>query len=428
MLSTNLSSSMHIGVIGLGYVGLPIALTCSNHYRTTGFDNSSVRIESLTQGIDNTGEIEEADFTDKKNLSFTIDAEDLRGCDIILVTVPTPIDAENRPDLSLLRTACATVGSILESGTTVVFESTVYPGVTEEVCLPILEDYSGLRVNQDFWLGYSPERINPGDKAHRLKDVIKVTAGSNPAAADFIDDFYRSIVPAGTFKASSIRVAEAAKVIENIQRDLNIALVNEFAMLFDQLQLDTGEVLAAASTKWNFLPFQPGLVGGHCIGVDPYYLTHKAYEVGFNPEVILAGRKINNAMPEWIADKTVSLLHERGQVLSECQILVFGITFKENCPDTRNSKTVELVRALRSKGAAVDVFDPVATVHHSDLPPDIELRIDPPKHSYDVLLIAVAHEEFRTSQPDQVLAYGKQAAIVYDLKHVLPKNLVTTRL
>lgn len=427
MIPPDLSSNTKVCVIGLGYVGLPMAITCSQLYRTVGFDTSPERIATLKTGVDNTGEVESGEITNDK-LRYTGSIEDCTDCDIFIVTVPTPIDAKNEPDLSMLVAASESVGKVLSKGNVVVYESTVFPGATEELCVPIIERLSGLVVNVDYWIGYSPERVNPGDKEHRLINVTKVTSGSNEQAGEFIDSFYRSFVQAGTYRAPSIRVAEAAKVIENIQRDLNIAFVNELAQLFDALDIDTGEVLAAAGTKWNFMRFQPGLVGGHCIGVDPYYLTHKAREIGFHPDVILAGRKINNSMPAWISQKIVQLLSERNKDVASCTALVCGITFKENCPDTRNSKAVELVSLLRAEFATVDVYDPVAYEQMNDLKSDIQLTPRPKRGSYDVLILAVAHDFFKESDIDTILGYGTSDCVVYDIKHVLPPDKVSARL
>ncbi len=423
-----LSSASTIGVIGLGYVGLPLALTLSKHYTTRGYDLSPARIESLRSGEDHTGEVEDSDFEHNPNRYFTANLDEMRGCDVYIVTVPTPIDSSNSPDLSLLELATNSVSQILEPGCVVVYESTVYPGVTDEFCIPLLEAGSKLKVNRDFWVGYSPERINPGDKTHRLSDVVKVTSGSDAQAAEFVDRFYQTFVTAGTHKAPSIRVAEAAKVIENIQRDLNIALMNEFSQLFNKLDLDTADILAAASTKWNFLPFKPGLVGGHCIGVDPYYLTHKAREVGFDPEVILAGRKVNNAMPEFVSQRIINLLESTGKSTHESRALVLGITYKENCPDTRNSKSIELVRELRQRFKKVDVSDPVADTRQESFPSDIELNDWPTQRSYDVLILAVAHDAFISVPTTTLQDCCSSNAVVYDITHSLPRAFVTERL
>ena len=417
-----------IGVLGLGYVGLPVALAFSRHYQTIGFDISTARIAALLQGNDKTGEIDPAELENNRHLVLTANCNDLVDVDVYVVTVPTPITAANEPDLSLLQRACETVADVLDEGNVVVFESTVYPGCTEEFCVPILEGKSGLKVNDDFWVGYSPERINPGDTSHRLTDIVKVTSGSDPSAANFVDAMYSSIVTAGTYRAESIRVAEAAKVIENIQRDLNIALVNEFSQLFNQLNIDTGEVLAAARTKWNFLPFRPGLVGGHCIGVDPYYLTHKAREIGFNPEVTLAGRKINNEMPLRVVEQVIDLLADKGKDPENVKILVMGATFKENCPDTRNSKSMDLVRLFRKFDANVDLYDPIAAEGSADLPADIALTHELVPNTYDAIVLAVAHDRFMDMQPESIVGLGMQDAVIYDVQHMLPKESVSARL
>ncbi len=423
-----LSSSTTVGIIGLGYVGLPLALACSRQYSVRGFDLSHKRIASLRTGQDHTGEVDPDDFKDSSNPLFTTHLDDLRECDVYIVTVPTPIDENNEPALALVRLASAAVGHVLKQGSMVIYESTMYPGATEEVCVPIIERHSGMTLNRDFWVGYSPERVNPGDKTHRLSNVIKITSGSDAQSADFVDRFYRSFVDAGTHRAPSIRVAEAAKVIENIQRDINIALMNEFSQLFGLLDLDTAEVLAAASTKWNFLPFKPGLVGGHCIGVDPYYLTYKAREVGFDPKVILAGRATNNSVPQYVAERVNQLLEGKGKSSTECNALVLGITYKENCPDTRNSKSIELVRELRSRGMTVDICDPVARTSSSSLPNDIRLNPEPKKESYDAVILSVAHDEFTEIEPEALLAAGSSDAVVFDVQHVLPRSYVSERL
>lgn len=423
-----LNSATTVGVVGLGYVGLPLALTCSKLYPTRGYDLSQVRVDSLNAGQDHTGEVEPSDFDDNPNLYFTHDLDEMRGCDVYVVTVPTPIDDDNNPDLSLLLKACDSVGSVMGRASVVIFESTVFPGATEDLCIPRLERNSKLTLNQDFWVGYSPERINPGDRTHRLGDVVKITAGSNETGADYVDRFYRSFVRAGTHRATAIRVAEAAKVIENIQRDINIALMNEFSQLFNLLELDTAEVLAAASTKWNFLPFKPGLVGGHCIGVDPYYLTYKAREIGFDPEMILAGRKVNNFMPEYVANRVCDLLEQKGSDKEASHVLVLGVTYKENCPDTRNSKSIELVRELRSRELIVDVCDPVAQRSQSTIPDDISLNEWPLEGSYHAVVLAVAHDEFSKDAPKHIQNSCRTGAIVYDIQHVLPKSIVTERL
>ncbi len=352
--------NLKIGVVGLGYVGLPLAVEFGKRFNTVGFDIKAARVDELKKGHDSTLETDEAELASATKLSFTTKLADLKSCRVFIVTVPTPIDEYKRPDLTPLVKSSETVGQVLKKGDVVVYESTVYPGCTEEVCVPILERVSGLQFNKDFFAGYSPERINPGDKQHRLTKIRKVTSGSTPAVAEFVDALYRSIIVAGTHKASSIKVAEAAKVIENTQRDVNIALINELALIFNRMGIDTEEVLNAAGTKWNFLPFRPGLVGGHCIGVDPYYLTHKAQEIGYHPEMILAGRRINDNMGTYVAQQIVQLMMQRRIQVKDARILVLGLTFKENCPDVRNTKIVDVVHELEKFGAKVDVFDPWA--------------------------------------------------------------------
>ena len=424
-------SASRIAVIGLGYVGLPLAVEFASKHQVLGFDINAARVAELASGHDRTLEVpDEALATALAGgLRLSADPSDLEGTDVFIVTVPTPIDAFRRPDLSPLESASRTVGAALRPGNVVIYESTVYPGATEEVCAPILAATSGLQVNRDFFLGYSPERINPGDHAHRLPDILKVTSGSTPAAADFVDDLYAGIITAGTHKASSIRVAEAAKVIENTQRDVNIALINELAVLFNTLGIDTSEVLAAAGTKWNFLGFRPGLVGGHCIGVDPYYLTHKAQEVGHHPEVILAGRRINDRMGAYVADQTVRQLAKARRHVAGAKVLVLGLAFKENCPDLRNTRVVDIVDELRSFGTSVDVLDPWADAAEADAEYGIAL-LDPaaaPSGDYDAVVLAVAHDQF-TDPAFDVRAWVADGGVVYDVKGVLPADAVDARL
>lgn len=418
-----------VAVVGLGYVGLPLAVEFGRHLDTIGFDIDPVRIAELTAGRDATLETNSAELAAATNLSFTTDIEALRGRDVYIVTVPTPIDAAKRPDISALRAASRTVGKVLGKGAVVVYESTVYPGCTEEDCAPILEQVSGLRLNEDFFVGYSPERINPGDREHRLTTIRKITAGSTTEAARFVDALYAGIITAGTFPASSIRVAEAAKVIENTQRDVNIALINELALIFNRMGLDTVEVLEAAGTKWNFLPFRPGLVGGHCIGVDPYYLTHKSQEMGYHPEMILAGRRINDNMGLYVATQVIRLMVRRGMSLPRSRILILGFTFKENCPDVRNTRVIDVVQELRGYGAQVDVYDPwadQAVVKHEygiDILPSV-----PTNGQYDGIVLAVAHAQFRDMGPDAIHAWGKTDHVLYDIKSLLPPDRVDARL
>jgi UDP-N-acetyl-D-galactosamine dehydrogenase len=417
-----------IGVVGLGYVGLPLAVEFGKHFDTVGFDIKQQRIDELKAGKDGTLECSPAELKAAKKLSYSTSLKDLGECRVFIVTVPTPIDRYNRPDLTPLEKSSETVGKVLKKGDVVVYESTVYPGCTEEVCIPILERVSGLKFNKDFYAGYSPERINPGDKEHRLPSIKKVTSGSTPAVANFVDKLYRSVVTAGTHKASSIRVAEAAKVIENTQRDVNIALINELALLFNRLGIDTEEVLLAAGSKWNFLPFRPGLVGGHCIGVDPYYLTHKAQEVGFHPEMILAGRRLNDSMANYVAGQVVKLMAGKKILAKGAKILVLGLTFKENCPDLRNSKVADVVRELKSYGATVDVFDP--WIDHDEA--EHEYGIRPIKRvkdgAYDAAVLAVGHKEFRDKGIASIRKACKKNHVVYDIKYVFPSDQVDGRL
>jgi UDP-N-acetyl-D-galactosamine dehydrogenase len=417
-----------LGVIGLGYVGLPLAVEFGKHFETVGFDLNARRIAELKAGRDSTLEVTKAELANSPRLSFTAEAAELARCRVFIVTVPTPIDEYKRPDLSPLARASETVGKALKKGDVVVYESTVYPGCTEEVCVPILERHSGLKFNKDFFAGYSPERINPGDKEHRLTTIRKITSGSTPAVAEFVDLLYSKIIQAGTHRASSIRVAEAAKVIENTQRDVNIALINELALIFNRLGIDTEEVLNAAGSKWNFLPFRPGLVGGHCIGVDPYYLTHKAQEIGYHPEMILAGRRLNDNMAIYVAGEITRLMNRKRIHVNGARALVLGITFKENCPDIRNSKVVDVVRELQKFGADVDVYDPWAGAaecrHEYGLKP---IRTLVAKR-YDVAVVAVAHREFRELGAEGVRRLCKKNHVVYDIKHVFPAKDVDGRL
>ena len=419
---------LHIGVIGLGYVGLPLAVEFSKQYPTLGFDIKAARIDELEAGRDATLEVSADELRATSQLTFTTDPTALADCNFYVVTVPTPLGDGNRPLLTPLKNASTNLGAVLKKGDIVVYESTVYPGATEEICVPILEKASGLQMNDDFYVGYSPERVNPGDKEHRLPSILKVTSGSTPAAAEFIDAVYRSIITAGTHKASSIKVAEAAKVIENTQRDVNIALVNELAMIFERVGIDTEEVLEAAGTKWNFLPFRPGLVGGHCIGIDPYYLTYKAQQLGYHPQMILAGRRINDDMPIYIASQIVKRMLSAGVVPREARVLILGLAFKENCPDVRNTKVVDIVDELDSYGASVDVHDPWVNAEDAMAEYGIDLVSEPQKGAYDVVVIAVAHDEFRALGAKGIRAFGKDKSIVYDIKYVLPSDAVDDRL
>jgi UDP-N-acetyl-D-galactosamine dehydrogenase len=413
-----------IAVIGLGYVGLPLAVEFGKHRQVVGFDINQQRINELNSGFDRTDEVDSDELKSATQLVCTSSLEDIRDASIYIVTVPTPIDIFKKPDLTPLLSASKTVGSVLSKGDIVIYESTVYPGCTEEDCVPILENTSGLRYNEDFFCGYSPERINPGDKVHRLPTIKKVTSGSTEEIAEKVDELYRSIITAGTYKASSIRVAEAAKVIENSQRDLNIAFVNELALIFDKMNIDTTEVLEAAGTKWNFLPFRPGLVGGHCIGVDPYYLTYKAESLGYHPQVILSGRRINDNMGMYIANRIIKLMTQNDNPVKDADILVLGITFKENCPDIRNSRVIDVIRELDSFGTNVDVYDPQADAvevkeeYGIDLIPDIRKK-------YNAVVLAVSHDEFRDLDWEKL---KNGTTIIFDVKSFLDKEQVHARL
>ena len=417
-----------IAIIGLGYVGLPLAVEFGKKYPTTGFDINGPRIAALISGHDSTLEVDEAELKQATQLNYTTDIEQLKSCNIYIVTVPTPIDSHKRPDLTPLEKASETVGKVLSKGDIVIYESTVYPGATEEVCVPILERHSGLTFNKDFYCGYSPERINPGDKEHRLTTIKKVTSGSTPEIADTIDNLYKSIITAGTHKASTIKVAEAAKVIENTQRDINIALINELALIFKRLDIDTEEVLKAAGSKWNFLSFHPGLVGGHCIGVDPYYLTHKAMEVGYHPEIILAGRRLNDKMGKHVANEVISLMTKKSIPVVDSNILIMGLTFKEDCPDLRNTRVVDVVKELSSFHCNIDIYDP--WIDKGELIREYGIRLveQPEQGKYDAVIIAVAHYQFKAMSIDAIRALGKENHVLYDIKYILPAEQVDGRL
>ena len=415
-------SNKKLALIGLGYVGLPLAVEFGKYRNTIGFDINSSRINELKNGTDSTLETTDQELKDAAHLSYTTNLDDVKDCEIFIITVPTPIDKHKRPDLTPLESSSEAVGSILKKGDIVIYESTVYPGATEEVCVPILEGKSNLTFNKDFYCGYSPERINPGDKEHRVTTIKKVTAGSTPEIATEVDELYQEIITAGTHKADSIKVAEAAKVIENTQRDVNIALVNELALIFNKLDIDTESVLEAAGTKWNFLPFRPGLVGGHCIGVDPYYLTHKAIEVGYNPEMILAGRRLNDNMGSYVADQVSKLMTKKRIHVVDANILIMGLTFKENCPDLRNTRVVDLVEEFEGFNCNVDVYDPWVdkdeAVHEYNIKP-----IDSPEQDkYDAILLAVAHDEFKALSVEQIKEFGKDNHVLYDIKYLLNTN------
>ncbi len=421
--------NIKIGIVGLGYVGLPLAVEFGKRYPTTGFDLNMERIAELKAGIDHTLEVSSEELIQAKQLTYTVDPNDLSECNFYLVTVPTPLDNHKHPDLTPLEKASITIGKRLTADNIVVYESTVYPGATEEVCVPLLAQYSQLKFNQDFFVGYSPERINPGDKSHRLTNIVKITSGSTPAAANLIDQVYRSIISAGTHQASSIRVAEAAKVIENTQRDVNIALVNELALLFNRLGIDTSEVLTAAGTKWNFLPFRPGLVGGHCISVDPYYLTQKAQDVGYHPEMILAGRRINDNMGFYVATEIVKLMIQKCIQVAHAEILVMGLTFKENCPDLRNTRVIDIIQELKGYGAKIDVYDPWADSKEAKQEYNLDLiRNVPKKNQYDAVVMAVAHRQFCEMSIAEIKAMTKPKSVIYDVKAILPTEIVDGRL
>lgn len=409
-----------LAVVGLGYVGLPLAVEFGKTRSVVGFDVNTARIENLHAGRDATLEVDEAELKLARQLSFTDTVQNIADCNVYIVTVPTPIDDHKRPDLSPLLRASETIGKVLKAGDVVIYESTVYPGATEEDCVPILERASGLKFNQDFFAGYSPERINPGDKEHRLPLIAKVTAGSTPETADFVDALYGTIITAGSHKAPSIRVAEAAKVIENTQRDLNIALINELAMIFNRMGIDTEAVLKAAGTKWNFLPFRPGLVGGHCIGVDPYYLTHKAETIGYHPQIILAGRRLNDGMGAYVAEQMVKTMLKRRIHVQGARVLIMGLTFKENCPDLRNTRVVDVINELQEYGAVVDVFDPWVDASEAEREYGLSPVLAPEQGAYDGLILAVAHEQFRTLGAAAIRALGKSEHVLFDLKYLLP--------
>ena len=419
-----LPESTHIAVIGLGYVGLPLAVEFGKNITTLGFDLKKSRIEELRSGVDSTMEVESSELREAALLTFSDNVEHLKKCNHYIIAVPTPIDRSKRPDLSPLKSASEIVGKYLAKGDIVVYESTVYPGATEEVCVPILEEVSGLMFNRDFFCGYSPERINPGDKEHRLTDIVKVTSGSTPEIAERVDNLYKSIISAGTFPASSIKVAEAAKVIENTQRDVNIALINELSLIFNKLDINTSEVLRAAGTKWNFLPFTPGLVGGHCIGVDPYYLTHKAQEVGYHPNMILAGRRLNDNMGKYIASRVIKLMLQKHIEVSRAKILVMGLTFKENCPDLRNTKVIDIIAEFQDYGIDVDIYDPWVNSKEAEQEYGISLKTSLDNGSYDALVLAVAHNQFKEMKVPDFRKLVKQPSVIFDVKNMLPPDEV----
>ncbi|MDE4455130.1 Vi polysaccharide biosynthesis UDP-N-acetylglucosamine C-6 dehydrogenase TviB [Psychrobacter sp. DAB_AL62B] len=421
-------NELKIAVIGLGYVGLPLAVEFGKQHSVVGFDINASRIAALIAGTDHTLEVSDEELAVAIHLRYSSDIQTLKDCNFFIVTVPTPIDSSKQPNLMPLITASKAIGSLLKKDDIVVYESTVYPGATEEVCVPVLEEVSGLTLNQDFYAGYSPERINPGDKEHRVTNILKVTAGSTPEVADFVDEVYNLIITAGTHQAPSIRVAEAAKVIENTQRDVNIALINELAVIFNKMGIDTEAVLKAAGTKWNFLPFRPGLVGGHCIGVDPYYLTHKAQAIGHNPEIILAGRRLNDSMGEYVVTQLVKTMIKKRIQVEGAKVLVLGLSFKENCPDVRNTKVIDIVHELQEYNIAVDVYDPWVDAHEADREYGITPISKPLLNQYDGVILAVAHEQFIKMGIDKIRALGKDNHVLYDLKYLFTREETDIRL
>ncbi len=417
-------TEVKIGIIGLGYVGLPLAVEFGNKFPTIGFDLNEGRVKKLRDGSDTTLEVSDSELQASKDLTFTSRPEDIKKCNVYIVAVPTPIDAAKRPNLHPLESASKTTGELLDPGDVVIFESTVYPGATEEVCVPILERESGLQYNTDFFCGYSPERINPGDKEHRLPSIIKVTSGSTAEIAEFVDNLYKTIITAGTFSASSIKVAEAAKVIENTQRDVNIALINELALIFAKLNINTIEVLEAAGTKWNFLPFRPGLVGGHCIGVDPYYLTHKAQEVGYHPKMILAGRRLNDNMGHYIASTVIKKMVKKGIDAAKAKILILGLTFKENCPDLRNTRVTDIISEFEEYGVSVEVYDPWVDPEEAKNEYQIDLVLNLEKRKYSGIVIAVAHRQFTEMTINDLRDLCIEKSVIYDVKNLFPHDQV----
>ena len=421
-------SEVKIGVIGLGYVGLPLAVEFGKHIETVGFDINALRVEELKAGHDRTLEVDDLELSVADKLTYTNTLRGIADCNIYIVTVPTPVDKYNRPDLTPLIKASESLGKVVKKGDVVIYESTVYPGATEEDCIPVIERISGLKFNVDFFAGYSPERINPGDKEHRFTTIKKVTSGSTPQVADFVDALYRSVVVAGTHKAPSIKVAEAAKVIENTQRDLNIALINELALIFNIMDIDTEAVLEAAGSKWNFLPFRPGLVGGHCIGVDPYYLTHKAQSLGYHPEVILAGRRINDGMAKFVAEQVARLMTKERIHVVGAKVLVLGLTFKENCPDLRNSKVIDIINELKNLNADVDVFDPWVDPAEAEHEYGVTPIVDLIPENYDAVILAVSHQQFKTMGIEEIKALCKSNHVIYDVKYLFNADDVDGRL
>lgn len=420
--------NLKIGIIGLGYVGLPLAVEFGKIVPTIGFDINQVRINQLSLGNDITLECSKEELLSANKLAYTSSLQELKDCKVFIITVPTPINEHKQPNLTPLIKASEAVGSIISNGSIVVYESTVYPGATEEECIPVIEKISGLKYNKDFFAGYSPERINPGDKTHRVTNILKVTSGSTPEIAEFVDQIYKLIITAGTHKASSIKVAEAAKVIENTQRDVNIALINELSLIFNKLHIDTLEVLEAAGTKWNFLPFRPGLVGGHCIGVDPYYLTHKAQSVGYHPEMILAGRRLNDNMGQYVVSQLVKNMLKKKIQVEGANVLVMGLTFKENCPDLRNTKVIDIINELSEFNIHVDIIDPWCSKEEAKKEYGITLSDEPKNNHYDGIIVAVAHDEFKSLGGEKIRKFGKEKHILYDLKYILDKKDIDMRL
>ncbi|MDP7592876.1 MAG: Vi polysaccharide biosynthesis UDP-N-acetylglucosamine C-6 dehydrogenase TviB [Litorilituus sp.] len=421
-------SNKKIAIIGLGYVGLPLAVEFGKKYQTIGFDINLERIVELNAGSDSTLEVSDNELASAEYLQFSCNTDELKQANVYIVTVPTPIDNHKQPDLTPLIKASKMLGSVINKTDVIIYESTVYPGATEEECIPVVEQASGLVFNKEFFAGYSPERINPGDKAHRVTNILKVTSGSTPEIAEIVDQLYKSIIIAGTHKASSIKVAEAAKVIENTQRDVNIALINELSIIFNKLNIDTLEVLEAAGTKWNFLPFRPGLVGGHCIGVDPYYLTHKAQSVGYHPEMILAGRRLNDGMGTYVVSQLVKQMLKNKIQVDGANVLVMGLTFKENCPDLRNTKVTDIITELNEYNIHVDVTDPWCSYEEAAAEYNLSLIQSPKKGKYDAIILAVAHREFKELGEDNIKALGKENHVLYDLKYLLDKSKVDMRL
>lgn len=417
-----------IAVLGLGYVGLPLAVEFSKKFEVVGFDINQARVDELKGGTDSTLEVSKDELAEAKMLTYASNKDVLSSCNVFIVTVPTPIDRYKQPDLTPLIKVSEMLGSVIKKGDTIVYESTVYPGATEEDCIPVVERVSGLKFNEDFFAGYSPERINPGDKEHRVTNILKVTSGSTPQVAEFVDALYKSIITAGTHKASSIRVAEAAKVIENTQRDVNIALINELSIIFNKLGIDTLEVLEAAGTKWNFLPFRPGLVGGHCIGVDPYYLTHKAQAEGYHPDMILAGRRINDGMGEYVVSQLVKQMMKKRIQVDGARVLIMGLTFKENCPDLRNTKVIDIVNELKEYNITVDIVDPWCSSEEAEHEYGVSTMKTAEDGMYDGIVLAVGHQEFKNLGAEAIRKLGKQSHVLYDLKYVLDKSSVDMRL